>query len=55
MNAAELAQTKVQIEKWIAKRDRLVREARSEGQSLRSIADAAGLSHTAIAKILARS
>lgn len=33
---------------------RLVRLARSEGHSLRSIAAAAGVSHTAIAKILAR-
>ena len=33
---------------------RLVRLARSEGHSLRSIADAAGVSHTAIAKIVAR-
>lgn len=33
---------------------RLVRLARAEGHSLRSIADAAGVSHTAIANILAR-
>lgn len=33
---------------------RLIRLARSEGHSLRAIAAAAGVSHTAIAKILAR-
>jgi len=55
MKAAELAQTKVQIGKWVAKRDQLIREARDEGHSLRAIAEAAGLTHTAVAKILARS
>lgn len=54
MNTTELAQCQVQIAKWIAKRDKLIREARREGLSLRAIADAAGLTHTAIAKILAR-
>lgn len=54
MNATELAQCQVQIAKWVAKRDKLIREARREGHSLRAIADAAGLTHTAIAKILAR-
>ena len=50
----ELAQTKVQLEKWTDKRDRLIRSARADGYSLRAIADAAGLTHTAIAKICAR-
>ena len=54
MNTAELAQCEVQIAKWVAKRDKLIREARREGLSLRAIADAAGISHTAVAKILAR-
>jgi len=54
VNAAELAQCEQQIAKWVAKRDRLIRAARDEGLSLRKIADAAGLSHTAVAKILAR-
>lgn len=54
MNATELAQCQVQIAKWVAKRDRLIREARKEGWSLRAIGEAAGLTHTAIAKILAR-
>lgn len=55
MNATELAQCQVQIDKWVAKRDRLIRAARAEGVALRTIADAAGLSHTAIAKICQRS
>ena len=54
VNTAELAQCEVQIAKWVAKRDKLIREARREGLSLRAIADAAGISHTAVAKILAR-
>jgi hypothetical protein len=55
VNAGELAQCQTQIEKWVAKRDKLVVAARSEGNSLRAIAEAVGLSHTAIAKILERS
>lgn len=39
---------------WTRRRDALIREARGEGASLRAIASEAGLSHTAIAKILAR-
>lgn len=37
-----------------SRRDQLIRQMRDEGSSLRSIAEAAGLTHTAIAKILAR-
>jgi lambda repressor-like predicted transcriptional regulator len=36
------------------RRDALIREARAEGSSLRAIGRATGLSHTAVAKILAR-
>lgn len=54
MNPIELGQCQTQIAKWVAKRDRLIREAREEGHSLREIASAAHLTHTAIAKILAR-
>lgn len=35
-------------------RDYWIREARAEGNSLRIIGEAVGLSHTAVAKILAR-
>lgn len=34
------------------RRDELIRQMRAEGSSLRSIADAAGLTHPAIVKIL---
>ena len=54
MKADELAQCKIQIGKWVAKRNRLISQAHTEGLSLRAIASAAGLSHTAIAKILGR-
>jgi lambda repressor-like predicted transcriptional regulator len=37
-----------------ARRDNLIRDMRSEGCSLRQIGEAAGLSHTAVAKILAK-
>jgi lambda repressor-like predicted transcriptional regulator len=37
-----------------ARRDNLIRDMRSEGCTLRQIAAAASLSHTAIAKILAK-
>lgn len=50
----ELEQAAVQLQKWTARRNLLIRKARKDGASLRAIADAAGLSHTAIAKILAR-
>jgi DNA invertase Pin-like site-specific DNA recombinase len=37
-----------------ARRDELIRSMRAEGATLRAIAEAAGLTHTAVAKILAR-
>lgn len=43
------------IGEWTAERDRLVREARASGRSLRAIAADARLSHPAVVKILARS
>lgn len=39
---------------WTSMRDEAIRQMRAEGASLRAIAEAAGLTHTAIAKILAR-
>lgn len=38
----------------LANRDEAIRDWRSEGASLRTIAEAAGLTHSAIAKIVAR-
>lgn len=37
-----------------ARRDEAIRQMHAEGASLRAIGEAAGLSHTAVAKILAR-
>lgn len=37
-----------------ARRDQLIRQMRAEGATLRAIAKAAGLTHTAVAKILDR-
>lgn len=51
----ELEQAAVQLQKWVRRRDDLIRKARGEGLSLRVIAQQAQLSHTAVAKILARS
>lgn len=39
---------------WTERRNALIRQARAEGSTLRGIGRATGLSHTAIAKILAR-
>lgn len=39
---------------WTSMRDEAIRQMRGEGASLRTIAEAAGLTHTAIAKILSR-
>lgn len=52
--ASELAKCSTQIGKWVDKRNGLIRALAKQGHSLRAIGDAAGLSHTAIAKILAR-
>ncbi len=38
---------------WTASRDRMIREAREAGWSLRRIGETVGLTHGAIAKILA--
>jgi enoyl reductase-like protein len=51
---AELEPCAVQLEKWTNKRNRLIRKARAEGHSLRTIAAAAGITHTAVANILNR-
>ncbi len=47
-NAAKKAQ------EWTARRNELIGQYRAEGWSLRAIGNATGLSHTAIAKILAK-
>lgn len=40
---------------WTTRRDALIRQQYAAGASLRAIGEEAGLSHTAIAKIVARS
>ncbi len=52
--AAELAACKKQIGKAVDRRNTLIVALGKQGHSLRTIGDAAGLSHTAVAKILAR-
>lgn len=52
--ADEVASLAKQGREAIAGRDAAIRAMRYEGASLRTIADAAGLTHTAIAKILSR-
>jgi hypothetical protein len=37
-----------------ARRDELIHQMRAEGSTLRAIAEAAGLTHTAVAKIVSR-
>jgi lambda repressor-like predicted transcriptional regulator len=56
-----MAPTGVELQRWSKKareaterRDTLIRQMRAEGSTLRSIAEAAGLSHTAIVKIVSR-
>lgn len=39
---------------WRVRRDNLIRDAVKAGGSLREVAEVVGLSHTAIAKIVAR-
>jgi DNA invertase Pin-like site-specific DNA recombinase len=52
--AQQLASQARKAREATARRDALIRQMRDEGATLRAIADAAGLTHTAVAKILAR-
>lgn len=54
MGAKEVASWAKKAREATAKRDAAIRQMRDEGSSLRSIAEAAGLTHTAVAKILKR-
>lgn len=54
MACADAAEAAEQVRIWTERRDAAIREARAAGLSLRVIADACGLSHTAVAKIAAR-
>lgn len=50
--AQELASQAKKAREATLRRDELIRQMRVEGSSLRSIAEAAGLTHPAIVKIL---
>ncbi len=50
----DLARAALKAVEWTRKRDALIRDAHTSGLSLRTIAAQAGLSHTAIAKIVER-
>lgn len=52
--APQLALWAQKARKATERRDDLIRQMRAEGATLRAIAEVAGLTHTAIAKILAR-
>jgi lambda repressor-like predicted transcriptional regulator len=52
--AWQLAAAARNLHAAVARRDRLIIQMRAEGASLREIATAADLSHTAVAKILTR-
>lgn len=54
MTARLLASQARKAREATARRDALIRQMRAEGASLREIAQAAGLTHTGIARILAR-
>jgi DNA invertase Pin-like site-specific DNA recombinase len=52
--AQQLATQSRRIREATARRDELIREMRAEGYPLRTIAEAAGLSHQAIMKIVGK-
>lgn len=54
MTAKEVASWAKRARDATVQRDRAIQQMRAEGASLRTIAEAAGLTHTAVAKILSR-
>lgn len=54
MTAKEVASWAKKAREATVQRDQAIRRMRDEGSTLRSIAEAAGLTHTAVAKIVAR-
>ncbi len=52
--AKQLASQARKAREATARRDELIVQMRAEGEALRTIAEAAGLSHTAVAKVLAK-
>lgn len=54
MTAKEVTNWANKAREATVQRDQAIERMRAEGASLRTIAEAAGLTHTAVAKILAR-
>ena len=54
MTAKEVASWARKAREATARRDEEIRRMRDEGATLRAIAEAAGLTHTGVAKILGR-
>ena len=54
VTAAEAASARAVAAHWTRRRDDLICAARARGETLRSIAARAGLSHGAVSKIVAR-
>lgn len=54
MTAKDVASWSRKAREATLRRDQEIRRMRAEGATLRAIAEAAGLTHTAIAKILGR-
>jgi hypothetical protein len=54
MTAADVATWARKARESTIKRDQAIRALRADGVALRTIAEAAGLTHTAVAKIAAR-
>ena len=53
-NTREVKTWAATVRAAVERRDKAIRDMRAEGASLREIAGAAGLSHSAVAKILDR-
>lgn len=52
--ARQLASQARKAREAVLRRDQLIHQMREEGSTLRAIAEACGLTHTAVAKILSR-
>jgi hypothetical protein len=50
----ELRTAARKADEWATKRDHLIIAARSEGETLRAVADASGFSHMGVQKLVAR-
>lgn len=53
MKPRSVSEASEQVRKWVEVRNDAIRRERAAGKSLRAIAEEAGLSHSAVAKICA--